>query len=94
MELLGERDVDMKLQMASPPQPVFVNKISAKADGKNERIIPPRVELDSTSEESSSGEDVAAGKNINPLTSSSLSKLLKKRLDEAGAPLSHWQTKG
>ena len=93
-ELNEELDVDMNAVKTSPPRPMSAVKISVNKQNKKARLMPPQVELDSTSNEASSTEDMNDNRVIDPQISRSLSQLLRKRLEEADVPLNHWQAKG
>ena len=92
--LTDELDVDMKTMKASPPLSESAVKNSLKAQNETIRLMPPRVELDSSSNEPSSTENMNENIITNPQISRSLSLLLRKRLEEEDVPRSHWQAKG
>lgn len=77
----GQLDVDMT--KARPQGPV--NDIP--------RMLPPRVELETNSSESSSTEEINIKAATGLLPSGNVTRALKMRLDKQGAPISHWEAR-
>ena len=75
----GELDVDMK--KARPKGPV----------SDNPTIMPPHVDLGTTSSDSSSREDIIRTEATNLLNVDSISSALKKELDLEAVSISHWE---
>jgi len=79
-------DAEMTVPIARLP----CSKIGTIRKDKRARIMPPRVEVDPTSDESSSTSIINVNTSKNPLMTRNLSRALKKRLDEADVQFNHW----